>query len=152
MPGDTQYTLDTLLQLKDAGAITADAAAQVGGAAKVIDLGSNALVNGVVMIDVSALDLVTGDEGYMVQLQGSSSSTFASDVNNLATLNLGGATSIFASAASASTLAAATRFIVPFRNEKGGVRYRYLRAYTDVNGTTPSINYVAHLAVQKAAA
>uniref|UniRef100_A0A9E7ZPQ8 Uncharacterized protein n=1 Tax=Bosea sp. NBC_00436 TaxID=2969620 RepID=A0A9E7ZPQ8_9HYPH len=38
--GSRTYTFDALTQLKDAGAITASAPAQVGGQAKVLDMGA----------------------------------------------------------------------------------------------------------------
>jgi hypothetical protein len=37
------------------------------------------------------------------------------------------------------------RYELPFSNEINGTTYRYARAYTNVSGTTPSINYTAYI-------
>jgi hypothetical protein len=38
------------------------------------------------------------------------------------------------------------RYQVPFRNERNGTKYRYLRVYTDVSGTIATgINFTAYL-------
>jgi len=49
-------TVDELLNLKDAGLVAADAAGQVGGADKILDLGAG-FVEGRLIIDISALEL-----------------------------------------------------------------------------------------------
>lgn len=135
------YTFDALLELKDAGAITADAAATVDSTARIVDLGA-ARANGVVVIDVASLDVATGDELYLLKLQGSSSPTFASDVVNLA-CSIHGDSSV--TGASADTTAG--RFELPFTNEQDGVTYRYVRMFTDGTGATAwSIDYTAWIA------
>lgn len=137
-------TFDAQMQLKDAGAITADAAAQVAAANAIIDLGA-ARVDGRVVVDVSAIDVVTGDEIHLVKTQFSNSSSFASGVIGGTLLALGGATALVAESA-ASVVG---RYELPFTNEINGTTYRYMRLYTDVGGTTPSINYTAFV-VKKA--
>lgn len=137
--GQNSYTYDSATLLKDAGAVTADAAGTVGGSAQILDVGQ-ARLNGHAVIDVSAIDITTGDEGYTLKMQGSSSSTFASDVVQLAALQLGDST-VTGNSADTTT----GRFELPFTNEQDGVIYRYVRIYTDVAGTTPSINYTARL-------
>lgn len=121
---------DNLLLLKDAGAVTADAAATVGGSARVVDLGTG-LVEGKMVVDTSAIDLTSADETYRVILQGSNDIAF-------------GAGNVF-ELASADVRAAGVRLEIPFTNERGMTRYRYVRAFNDTGGTTPSINSTVFL-------
>jgi hypothetical protein len=124
------YTYDNLLLLKDAGAVTADGAAQVSSAARQIDVGP-ARFDGIVVIDTSALDFTTTDETYQVIVQGSNTAGMGSGVINLA---------------SATVTTALARNELLFSNQQGSTQYRYLRAYIDVGGTTPSINATAFIA------
>lgn len=135
-------TFDFALRLKDAGAIGASAAAQVGGVDKILDMGA-ARFDGRVIVDVTACEVDTGNEKYQIMVQGSTSPTFASGVWNLAALILGD------SSVSLETVdTAATRHQeIPFTNEVNGIVYRYIRLYTFVAGTIASggINYVGNL-------
>lgn len=141
--GRRVYTFDADLELKDAGAITASAAAQVDGSAKIIDMGA-ARFDGLALINVSALDIVSNDEVYRIFVQGSSSASFASDIENLACLELG-ATEVRAGGAKDSVVGI---YELPVTNEAADTVYRYIRAYTQIAGTTPSINYTAFLSTQ----
>lgn len=134
------FTYDNAMLLKDAGAITADAAAQVGGSNRILDLGA-ARLDAKLIVDVSAIDVASADERYDVALQFSNSSTFASGVVGGASIALGAAAALPAESA-ASVIG---RYEVPFSNEINGTTYRYCRAYTNVSGTTPSINYTAYI-------
>lgn len=134
------YTFDSLLELKDAGAITSDAAAQVDSTDKIVNVG-DARVDGTVVIDVASLAVDGGDESYALKLQGSTSSTFASGNVNLAVLLIGCGSVIGASADST-----AGHYELPFTNEQDGEVYPYLRMYTDGTGSTWSINYTAWIA------
>lgn len=136
--GQRTYPFDIQLLLKDAGAITADAAAQVGGSNQILDMGA-ARIDAVAVIDVTAIDISSADENYRLVLQGSNSSSFASGIQNLAIMELG-ATAARPGGAADSLVG---RYELLFTNEQADVTYRYLRAYTDVTGTTPSINYTA---------
>lgn len=115
-------TYDHALLLKDAGAVTADGAATVAGQPRFIDVG-DAVFEGRAVIDASAIDLVTGDETYRVIVQGSATSNFAAP-KELAS----------------RVLTSNGRTEIPFSNEDAGVTYRYLRAFLDTGGTTPSVN------------
>jgi len=119
----SKNTYDNLLLLKDAGAVTATGAAQVGGSARVIDVGLASVGNAKAVIDTSAIDTVTGDETYRVAIQGAEAIGFATPVELAAVL-----------------VTAAGRVDLPFSNVKGGTTYRYIRAHNTVGGTTPSIN------------
>lgn len=138
--GARVYTFDALLQLKDAGAITSSAAAQVGGVAKILDMGA-ARFDGTVVVDVSAIDIASANEAYDIVIQGSNSSSFASGIQNLASLNLG-ATAVRDGGAADSLVG---RYEIGVTNEQADVVYRYVRAYTVCAGTTPSVNYTAWL-------
>jgi hypothetical protein len=134
-----QGTFDSTLLFKDAGAVTADGAAQVAAAARVVDVGANSRFDGTMMVNVSALDVTSGDERYVVNVQGSNAADFSAGVVNLGSLQLGDSTTTLESVDSVTGL-----YELPFTNEKGGVKYRYLRIYVDVAGTTPSINFTAY--------
>ncbi len=136
------FTYDNALLMKDAGAVAASGNATVSAAAKILDLGAGR-VDGRVICDVSAIDTTTGDESYVLQVQGSNSSSFASGIVALASKQLGGATPTGNSAATGTG-----RFEIPFSNEENGTQYRYLRVRYVIAGTTPSINFVAY-AVQQ---
>lgn len=137
--GARGYTFDALTLLKDAGAITASAAAQVGGQAKILDMGAGRF-DGTVVVNISAIT-VGADNAYDIIIQGSNSSTFASGIENLAALSLGN-TAVRAGGAQTSTVG---QYEIGVTNEAADVVYRYVRAYTRAAGTTPSVNYTAFL-------
>ena len=135
-------TMDYNLRLKDTGTIAASAAAQVGGADKILDMGA-ARFDGRVIVDITACEVDTGNEKYQIMVQGSTAALFGSGVWNLAALVLGD------SSVSLETVdTAATRHQeIAFCNEVNGVVYRWIRLYTFVAGTIASggINYSANL-------
>lgn len=137
--GARGYNFDRLLQLKDAGAVTSSAAAQVGGSAAVLDMGA-ARFDAVARINVAAI--TTGaDNAYDIIVQGSNSPTFASGIENLASLNLGN-TAVRDGGAQTSGPGI---YELPVTNEQADTVYRYIRIYTKVAGTSPSINFDAFL-------
>jgi hypothetical protein len=129
------YNLDIDLLMKDAGAITASAAAQVGGSARQIDVGgaSKSRFEADLVIDVSALDLASTNETYQIEFELSDTSGFGSGVIDYVTI----------------PILATGRVVVGVSNVKSGTAYRYARLTTTVGGTTPSINYTAFLAVRQ---
>jgi len=137
------FTPDYASQLKDAGAVTTTAADQVGGSNQILDLGA-ARQDLRVVVDVSAMDISSGDEGYDIRVEGSNNSDFSASVNLLGMLKLGKASVTLNTADSVIG-----RYEIQFCNEQNGVTYRYLRTKHVVVGTTPSINYTA-LLVKKA--
>ncbi len=141
MPGHSQYTVDTLLLLKDAGLVAASAAAQVGGSNQILDVGA-AEVEGEAIIDVTAIETDSSNELFTILIQGSNSSSFASGVETLAATRVGHATGLAAGEATSTV----GRIRLPVRNERNGTVYRYMRAYTLVAGTIATgINYSARL-------
>lgn len=139
------WTYDHQQLMKDAGLVAADAAATVAASPKRLDLGSDALYAGVLVVDVSAIEIASDTEFYRIIVQGSSSATFASNIQNLAELTLG-ATEVRPGGAIDSLVG---RYILPFYNQQADVRYQYLRVYTDVGGDIATgINYTAFIARQ----
>jgi hypothetical protein len=130
------YTFDADLEMKDtSAAIGADAAWQVAAAARVLDVGTGHF-RGDCVIDVSALEIASGDERYTFLIQGSSSPTFASDIVILAALPVGDGSTIGTAFGSSGVDVDDTtgRYILPFTNERNNIYYRYIRGWTDVAG------------------
>lgn len=141
--GRRTYAFDKELLMKDTGAIAASAAAQVGGSDKIRDVGANTRIDEMLVIDVSACEIADNNEEYDILVQGSSSSSFASDIQNLAQMNFG-ATEVRQGGAIDS---ATGRYELPFTNFQDDTAYRYIRVYTVVAGTVATgINYTAYCA------
>jgi hypothetical protein len=130
--------IDNSTFLKDAGAVNASGYGQVAAAAAVVNIGKGK-VNGRMVVDVSAVDIANTDERYILNLMGGSDAVFTSEVS-LAAMDLGAAAPI-----EGNVDALATRYQIPFSNEKGGILYPYVRVRHVLSGTTPSINYTARL-------
>ncbi|HXH43295.1 MAG TPA: hypothetical protein VNK51_05525 [Bradyrhizobium sp.] len=133
------FTYDNATLLKDAGAVAADAAGTVLAAVKVVTLGAGR-ADARMIVDVSAI-VVGADNRYDIQLQFSNSPTFASGVIGGASLSLGNA-AVLPGESATSVIG---RYEAAFTNEINGTLYSYCRVYTNVSGTTPSINYTAYL-------
>jgi hypothetical protein len=140
-------TFDVDLELKDAGLLAASAACQVDSAAQIVDLGDG-LVEGDIIIDVSACEVASDDEKYVIGAQISSSATFASDIYEVCTLPLGSAGTAAGDNLAGDTDMGIGRYVLPFRNEIAeGVKKRYLRLYVTISGTIATgINFTAYLA------
>lgn len=140
--GQRIYNIDAEMIFKDAGAIAASAAALVGGVAQIIAVGQ-ARFEGVMIIDATAIEIASNDEEYQVIVQGSTSATFASDIQNLARMDFG-ATEVRDGGAVDSL---AGRYELAFCNEQADIVYPYLRLYTLVAGAIAGgggINYTAY--------
>ena len=139
--GARDYTFDVDLRLKDAGVIGSSAAAQVGGSNKIIDLGDGRF-DGRVFLNVTALEVASGDENYRIHIQLSSESGFASDIVEAASLELGDATTLIGDIDSILG-----EYELGFTNEVAGVTRQFVRAYTEVTGTVATgIGYTANIA------
>ena len=115
------YVFDSLLELEDgAAAITTD-----GAGSSILDLGV-AFVKGEIVVDISALDVTTGDELYNIVAELSDSATFASGIEHSAFIQVGGATGTLGNRDVASNVG---RYIVGFQNQVNANRYRYLRLW-----------------------
>lgn len=142
----TNYLYDSGWVLKAAGLIAASAAV-----ATVVDVGSaSAGIKGEIIIDLTALEVATGDEIYDIVLQGSTVAAFATDtaIVELCQMSLGDAATKRTDCNADDTVG---RHILRFTNEKNGTFYRYLRLYTIVAGTIATgINYSAYASIDKA--
>ena len=135
----SQRTYDNALLIRAAGA--AITATETG--ATIIDVGTG-LLDADLVVDVTAMDVTTGDEGYSLLLEGSPDAAFGTSANItvVAQLTIGGATA----AAPVGTADTIGRFLIPFRNERNGTTFRYLRLKTVIAGTTPSLTFSAFIA------
>ena len=142
------YTFDADLQLKDAGLLAADGAWQVNSANQILDVGAGRF-EGRVVIDVSALEIASGDERYTLIIQGSTSPTFASGIVILAALPVGDGSTIGTAFGSSGvdTDDAVGRYEIGICNERNNTYYRYIRGWIDVAGTIATgINFTAFIA------
>jgi len=133
------FTFDANLQMKDAGLVAASAQAQVAGADKIVNVGSGRY-NGKLVIDATAIEVDSSNELYSIEVQGSTSATFASGIVVLAERQLGHSSTTGSSASDV-----AGRYTLDFSNvDVDGARLPYLRVYTRVAGTIATgINYAA---------
>ena len=132
----SQFTYDNSLLLAASAAHTT---AQTDVGSTILDLGAG-LVEGYLIIDVTAIDVASTDEYYVISLEGSNVAAMTSGSVELAVSRQGNVT------APGDADTAVGRFAVPFRNEQNGTTYRYVRLSTAVAGTTPSITFSAWLA------
>ncbi|MBB4066756.1 hypothetical protein [Gellertiella hungarica] len=138
--GQRVYNQDAELVLADgAAAITADAVTQVSGANVTKQLGPGRF-EGVLIVDVLAIDISSADEFYHLLLQGSNDAFVNKET--LAQLTLG-ATAARPGGAINSVVG---RYEIPFTTEQHDVNYKDVRLYVDVGGTTPSIQLKSWIA------
>lgn len=108
-------TFDKLLQLHDGvAAVTPNSSGVAGvvdGAAGVVDLGVGQVL-GEMIVDLQAIDVGTGDERYLIVLQGADDAAFSGGKIALACLILGDSSLNFGQADSI-----VGRYHVPFRND-----------------------------------
>ena len=129
---------DTLLRLKDHGAVSASGYGTVGGEATVLDVGQ-ALVIGSLIFDIFKIDVPTNDEIYRLHLMGGDDESFTNEVS-LCCLELGAAEVVEGSGDSVRA-----RYILPFSNEKAGSIFPFLRVRHVISGSSPRINYKASI-------
>jgi len=136
------YTFDSDLELKDSSAaITSSAAALVDTVARQIDLGPGR-VDGVIVLDVTAVDVAAGDEATVIA-QVSSVDGFGSLYFNAGCLIFGDVT--LNGQALDSVVG---HYELHFTNEVNGTVYRYLRLYTLI-AASGSLTYTGYLAKAK---
>lgn len=152
--GDRTYSFDANLLLSDnAAAYVADGFAQVGGADAVLDLGGNqgvtplqqARIDAVCVIDITAIDIASGDERYRFKLLGCNTPGFASGVRELASLCVGKGSTMTPNTQADSIVG---RYEILFSTEQANIKHQYVKLFIDVEaGTTPSISLQAFVAV-----
>jgi hypothetical protein len=131
----SNFAYDDALSLKDAGLLAASADGDI------LDLGAG-LVDGFLVIDLSACEIDSGNEIYTVSLEGSNVAAMSSGSVCLAKKVFGNLVVPMDAA-----LSTAGRYVIPFRNEEGGTLYRYVRLSTLIAGTIATgINFSAFIA------
>ena len=144
----TQLTPDINFQLKDSGVIAATAAWQVSASNQIVDLnvGAPAATTGTFAklkanIEVSAVEIASNDELYRLQIQGSTSATFASTIVTLASLELG-ANEVLVAGVDVDSVVG--QYVLYFTNDVAGTVYRYIRGVSTISGTIATgINHQA---------
>jgi len=153
---DFLYDADLVLEdsLDSAGSVSSIVTSQAGinlEVAKIVDLGDG-VVEGVMIVDIDAIDIDEADELYEIELQAAQSATFATAglVRNLAMLELGaGEVLTNGTATTGDEGAAGARYVVPFRNVINGTVYRYVRSYIEIAGTGPGITTTIWLSIKR---
>ena len=130
-----QFTFDADLELKAAGLLDASADGDI------LDLGDG-IVDGYIVVDLSACEIATGDEIYTVSLEASNVAAMSSGSVCVAKKVFGNLVVPMDAA-----LSTAGRYVIPFRNEEAGTIFQYVRLSTLVAGTIATgINYSAFIA------
>lgn len=151
--GDRTYSFDANLLLADnAAAYTVDGYSQVGGADGILDLGGNqnvtpaqqARIDAVLVIDVTAIDIASGDETYRLKVLACNDPAFASSVVQVGELCLGKGSALIPATQKDSVIG---RYELLFCTEQANVKYEWVKFFIDVGGTTPSISLQAFVAV-----
>lgn len=133
----SQFTYDGDLELKAAGALTTSTDGDI------LDLGSG-LVDGYLVLDVTAVEIGSGNEIFTISLEGSNVAAMSSGSVCLAKKVFGNLVVPMDAA-----LSAAGRYVVPFRNEEAGTTYRYVRLSTLIAGTiSTGISFSAFIGVE----
>jgi hypothetical protein len=138
---------DANLILKPSGTLTASSSLQAtgGAAGTIVDLGAG-FVEGTLIFDVTAMT-VTAGLGYEFVVTGTESDATLGTDTNIEDLCMSPMIGDVAARRTDANKAddAVGRYIVPFRNEKNGRIFRYIRLYTVLTGSG-SITYSARLA------
>ncbi len=134
-------TVDSALSLKASAAVTSSAAGSL-----IVDLGPGEF-RGILEAIVTAIVINDNDEIYTIVLQGSPDAAFgtAANVRELLAFQLSAKEVKITDADNDDVIG---RYQKPFNNlDVDGTPLRYLRIYTVVAGSTPSITYEAFITV-----
>lgn len=136
--------VDTLLELKAAGAVVADTAHPI------VDIGAG-LVRADVVVKHTALESAAGVQ-YELTLLGSNSATFASGVVCLASIRMGNGAAINTALGAIPGAVvdvndpATGSNVFPFTNERNGQTYRFVRLVSALTGTiSTGINFYSYI-------
>lgn len=153
-PNDRTYSFDVNLLLADnASSYTASGFSQVGGANAILDLGGNqgvtpleqARMDCVAVIDVTALDISSGNETYKICALVSNDPAFGpGNVVMAGAIEIGKGVSLDGFDMADSVIG---RYELMFSNNIAGSIYEYAALFLVIGGTTPSLNISAFLAV-----
>lgn len=154
-PNDRTYTRDANNALSDnAVAYTASGYLQVGGADAMLDLGGNqgvtpkqqARIDAMLLLDITAIDIASGNETYQLDVMVSNDPAFAAgNAVCAAGIQLGKGASLRGALAQADSVIGTVELGVT--NQVAGTIYEFMKVYLTAGGTTPSINIQAYLVV-----
>lgn len=134
------YPYSSAAQLKAAGLVASSEAGSL-----IVDVGSG-YVEGVLIVDVTAIEIASNDEAYTIVLQGSPDADFgtAANIVELMAIHMGAKETKLTDCDRDDAI---VRLDKPCNNTHGDTNFRYLRLYTVVAGTIATgINYEAHFA------
>lgn len=153
-PNDRTYTPDINLFIADgAAAQVATGWSQVGGGTASIDLGGNqgtspaqqARIDAMLVLDVTALNIATGDENYRLVVALSNDPAFgAGNVVEGPSILLGKGAELDVGNGADSVVG---RYELGFTNQIAGSIYEFMQLYVIVSGTGPSITFAGFVAV-----
>lgn len=152
-PNDRTYSFDINLLFADgAAAQTASGFMQVGGANGIVDLGGNqgtspkqqARIDAVAVLDVTAIDISSGNETYKIQILGSNDPGMATGNVSLGGIELGKGASLDGVNMADSVTG---RYEIMFSTQAAGTLYEYVGVYVTEGGTTPSLTANGFIAV-----
>lgn len=144
------FTVPVDANMQFASAQTLTATGYINNSNAVLDVQPGRFT-GMLAIDISAIDVSSGDETYKINLFGSNDAAFGNgNVDLLAYHDFAAATAgrqvatILAPSPAIPPTGLAGSFIyLPFTNLMQGFIYRYLKLYAVIGGTTPSITLSA---------
>lgn len=147
-------TFDVYLNLKDAGAVTADLdRTTVDGSGAIISLGGGRQ-HATLILDISAIEVASTDEVYKIVPLFSNSPTHASGIVAGPVLYLGASAGIAAildaAAVDPDTDTTVGRIEIPITNTFSGTAYEYMALSVEVSGTvTTGINFSAYVSTKE---
>lgn len=106
------------------------------------DQGAATLTDGVLVVNVEAVDIASNDEFYAFRVVASNVSD-RSDGVIVAERRIGKAAGV--GTGHTVDAAAGDRLVIPFRTEYNRTAYRYIDLYLLVGGTTPSVTFNAYI-------
>lgn len=152
-PNDRTYAFDANLLFSDGlAALTATGFSQAYGANGILDLGGNqgtspkqqARIDACAVIDISAIDISSGNETYWIQIIGSNDPALATGNVMLAAVQVGKGASLSGLNMADSVVG---RIELPFCTQVAGSLYEYVGVYVTMGGTTPSLTMSGFVAV-----
>lgn len=150
MRNSVGFTYDAALLLHDGVAALTGVGANtgvVGGVAKILDVGAGR-VDGRAIVDVSAIDVTSNDEGYFLHIQGSTSQTFADTIVDLGGMYIGEDLVTNVTGGISADTTAPFHAEIAFTNEVNGVKYEFIRFNAITVGTTPSFTGTVFVALE----
>lgn len=166
-PNQRTYSFDANMLVSDnAAAYVASGYLQVAGADAILDLGGNqgvtitlpaiddtatytpqqARIDAMLVLDITALDITSGNETYQIDVMVSNDPNFAAaNVICAAGIQFGKGASLRGAVAQKDSVIG--RIELGFTNNIAGSIYEFMKVYLTTGGTTPSVNISGFVAV-----